>query len=199
MRSIPDAVLTAMDEGRVVLHAAHVIENMDSPSDGGVWSGHYDLTVDGVLCRGLGATTLMAPVTYEVGVGANGVSVNLASTDTILITTVLSQDLRNRFVTIYALYFDQHGTTLLHTEAEFYGTVDQVLTRETPAGEALVTFQLEGEAQGSQRGLGRLAADQDQKKIDPADTAFRRISTVSEKVLTWFGKEPRRAAVSITS
>lgn len=202
MRDIPPEVLALLDVGQITYAVAYQIET-DDPGDGAIWSGIGPLQIElgGQVFTGITAPGLAVTITHEVGSGANGVSVNFASTDSTLVSLFLAQDYRNRWVTIYDLYFNIQGTLLLHAEPVFFGTIDQILTRDIPGdpGEAAVTVQIEGEAQGAQRGLGRLAADQDQRLIDSADTSMRLISTISERTLAWFGKEPKRAAVALDS
>lgn len=199
MRSVSAPTIALMSEGKIRYHVAYLMELPDSPNDGAIWSGSGDLTFDGITYRGLVASAMATPLTFTVGIGAEGATMGITSLDAALFSKVLTANIRNRWVTIYDLYFNVQDSSLLHYEPVFSGTIDTVSTRDVPGDLAALEINASGEGQGAERGLGRLAADQDQKKIDPLDTAFRLVSTIAQRVLVWFGKEPRRSAVSITS
>lgn len=196
MRDISSTVIDLLDEGRVVLHAAYKIE---SSTPQRVWSGYGTITVAGESYVGIGATNLVCAITSEVGQAANPVTLGLSGVDPQWIPSAIEDDLRGKVVTIYTLYFDEDGTSLLDTELEFHGTVDQVITAFVPGeeGSADLNFNLESEARGSQRSGGRLAAGQDQRLIGSTDGSMDAISVAPDIVLYWDGAEPKRAAVAL--
>jgi hypothetical protein len=196
MRDISETVLGLLDQGRIVLHAAYKVE---SATPQRVWSGYGSLTVAGETYTGIGATNLVCAITSEVGQAANPVTLALSGVDPQWIPSAIEEDLRGKIVSIYALYFDEDGTSLLDTELEFHGTVDQVMTAFVPGdeGSADLNFNLESEARGSQRSGGRLAAGQDQRLIASTDGSMDAISVAGDIVLYWDGAEPQRAAVAL--
>lgn len=202
MRTISAPTIALLDAGQVTEHVGYLMQTESSPSDGAAWSGAGPLTIDGIVYTGLQANSLATSITHEIGVGANGVTVRLSSNDSFIISQVLGQDLRGRWLTIKCLFFNVQGTVLLHDEDVFFGNINEVVTQDTPGdgiepGLAVVEIRAVGEAQGLERGLGRLAANQDQLHIDPTDTGMRRTATAGDIVLTWGGSAPKRAAVAL--
>lgn len=202
MRSYSAPVIAQLVAGQAGAGVAFLMETENSPTDGAVWNGAGNLTLDGVVYVGLQTNGIAVTITHELGVGANGITVRFSSNDSWIISQVLGQDLRGRWLTIKDLTFNVQGTVLTHDEDVFFGNVDRVQTSDIPGdgtepGVAVVEIHAVGEAQGLERGLGRLAANQDQAHVDPADTGFRMTATAGSIVLTWGGSAPLRAAVAL--
>ena len=196
MRSISAETLALLDEGRITQHACMEIESDPIIR---VWSGYGSLTVGGDAYTGIGASNLAPAFTSQIGQGAEPVTLTLSGIDPTWIPTVLETDMRGRFVRLTSLLFDEHGTELLETVEEFFGTVDTITTSLTPGedGDASVIFGIESEARGAGRSGGRLAAGPDQRLIDADDGSMDAMSTAPDIQLYWDGTEPQRASVAL--
>ena len=197
MRAIPPTVLNLLGEGKITLGAAIWIDapNMSIWAGGGTLTMNYPTAATNYI--GLEAPAMYPGAAFEIGNSANGIEVTLASTDARLIPSMIEQDFRGRDVIVYRLYFDEHATGLLHVEPFFYGSIDKIVTRDTPGGYGVISVQIEGEARGSQRTGGRIASDQDQRLVDGTDTSMRYIALAGEIKLIWGGKPPQRAGSAL--
>ncbi len=190
-RSISTAAIDAIAAGACIVSGALRIM---TPAPQCIWGGFWDLSFDGYTYTGLGEPELARGPSFAIGASEIGMTIAVSSLHPELVPAVLEQDMRGAAVVQHRLFFDQHGTTLLHAEPWFRGKVDNVPVSDVPGGAGTIRFKLEGVLRGLGRSGGRLTADQDQRLVDADDGSHRYVSTSGELVLYHGSGAPLRAS-----
>ncbi len=195
MRSLATAAMAAIEDGTAQIAGAVEILAVDEAIR--VWSGHGILPLEGEDYLPLGDRDLGIATGAALGGIAQNLSLSLSGIEPALLELLDAASIKGAPVRVITLVFDCSGTQLLDHFVHRRGRVDRVSQKETSAGTATITVEVEGPGRGLGRRTGRMRSDADQRLIDPDDGGMRQVSFAAEKTLYWGGRRPSRAGASL--
>lgn len=185
MRDMESGVVTALGS-RETSPALLAWFEFDS-AEIGMWSGYGDIVWDGKTFHGGGSFIGISAIEETQDIVAKGVTLSLNGISSENIAACLTEDLKNRPVTIWwaLLSNDPEGAYFIEDPVRvFSGLMDTV--EFTDSGETSdIRLTVENVLYIGQRAKVARYTDEDQRKKYPNDTGLSRINNLQDKELVW--------------
>lgn len=193
MKTLPADALAAIQSGQVVIAGA---ARFAFGTTYRLWSGFGTVTINAESYTGVGARSLITPISSSVGSGVEAVELQLSNLDADIAATIEAEDYHQKPVTIYRLIFDAAGTSLLVASLFYVGRVDVVRIVESGGGDASILMTIEGAGRDMDRAGVRLRSDTDQRVLGAStDGGMKHISVAGQRTLSW-GQKPQAAPIA---
>lgn len=160
-----------------------------------LWSGDGNITIDGNVFTGIGASALIAPINSELGGSSTSLEVSLSNLDPVIAATIEAEDYHQKPAITWRLIYDETGTELLDAVVFHRGRVDTVIIREQVDSTSTLQFTIEGPARDMDRSGSRMRSDADQRILGGAtDGGMKNVSIGALIDLAWGNKPDKVAA-----
>ena len=187
MLTVPQAVLATMDAGKESIRGL-IRFDLGSGTYGFARSS-VPITYDGVVYRP-SSLIGVGELPMSMGTQADGFTVELAASpqDDLtpeVLSTIHSEDYRDRPVTILDAIYDPDTGALLSVEVMKRGYIDFIDHVADPEGGDRLIAQCEGRGLDYSRRNGRQANDADQARRSATDTFFKHASSAGTVEFKW--------------
>ena len=149
-----------------------------------VWSGDYDLVIDGGTYTGVGTLLSISNIEDTLELKSSGLSVALAGMDTTVLDLALTENYQNRFITVYLGYLSGGTDTTVGTMTLFKGRMQSMVINDDPNG-STITVDAENRLIDLQRPSNLRYTKESQQFIDSTDTCFNRVQSLQDKEIVW--------------
>ena len=184
-RGLTASFLTAADAGTV--YPALLASFDFSSAHLNLWSGFGNLVYNSITYAGAGSLVGVSSIEESEETRANGISFKLNGIPSSLISSILSEDYRNRVCTVsLALFASLTASAPISEPAVmFIGRMDQVFMDDN--GEtAAINLTAESRLIDLQRASVRRYTDEDQRSGSfTADLGFQYVAGLQDKQLMW--------------
>lgn len=183
-RGLTASFKTAADAGTV--YPALLASFDFSGGDVNVWTGIGDLAWNSITWSGIGDLGGVTPVQESASTRANGLQFTLNGISSAMVSSILSEDYRNRNCKLYlALFASLTATSPIADPALlFSGRMDQcVLDDDGQTSKINVTA--ESRLIDLQRARERRYTDEDQRAVFSGDVGLEYVAALQDKALLW--------------
>ncbi len=185
-RGLTAGFLTAADAGTVY---PAILASFDfSGADINVWTGIGDLLWNGTTFSGIGDLGGVSAIEESEETRANGLSFTLNGISSAMVSSILSEDYRNRTCTVYlALFASLTATAPITSPATmFVGRMDQAIL-DDDGDTATINLTAESRLIDLQRARERRYTDEDQRANPSytADLGLQYVAGLQDKELMW--------------
>lgn len=188
MRVISADAIAALDSGRFRVRCLLRVEADDG--DLAIWDDLGSIIVEGVTYVGAPGRFTVGPVSSVADFSARNCDVVLSGLDLEVVGLIDQADWHQRPITIQRVILSEAAPQVLNLMPYFVGFLDQMIWREKPDGQSVVTFRCEAAARENARKGARTRSDSDQRQRDAADGFFSAVVAASTTNIEW----GRRAA-----
>ena len=151
------------------------------------WTGIGDISVDGITWNGVGDFGGVSPVDETSETRANGVSFTLNGLNSSLVSSILSENYRNRDCSLCLWLFSSlTASTPITSALMFKGRMDQCIL-EDDGSSARVSINAESRLIDLQRSRERRYTDEDQRAAFPGDVGLECVAGLQDKEIIWGG------------
>lgn len=183
MRIISSQALAALDSGRFRVRC---LLRADIPSGVfAVWDDIGSITVGGTVYTGAAGRFTVSPVSSVADLSARNVDVTLSGLDSEAGSIVDRTDWHQRPILIQRVIISEDAPQVLSVVPYFSGFLDQMIRKEKPGGQSIMTFRCEAAARELSRNGARTRSDADQRQRDPQDGFFKFTASAVVTNVTW--------------
>ena len=191
-RGLSAGFITAADAGTV--YPALLASFDFSGGQVNVWSGTGNLSWNSLTFAGVGDFSGISAIEETGETRANGLSFRLNGIPSSLVSTILTENYRNRTCTVYlGLFASLTATSPITAPATmFVGRMDQAFM-EDDGNTASINLTAESRLVDLQRTRERRYTDEDQQAAYSGDVGFEYVAGLQDKDLLWgaSGAAPR--------
>jgi len=149
-----------------------------------VWSGDYDLSLDGNTYTGAGTLLSISNIEDTLELKSSGLSVALAGMDATVLDLALTENYQNRFITVYLGYLSGGTDTVAGTMTLFKGRMQSMTINDDPNGSTL-SVDAENRLIDLLRPYNLRYTKESQQGISSGDTCFDRVQSLQDKEIIW--------------
>jgi len=149
-----------------------------------VWSGDYDLSLDGNTYTGAGTLLSISNIEDTLELKSSGLSVALAGMDATVLDLALTENYQNRFITVYLGYLSGGTDTVAGTMTLFKGRMQSMTINDDPNG-STISVDAENRLIDLQRPSNLRYTKESQQGISSGDTCFDRVQSLQDKEIIW--------------
>ena len=149
-----------------------------------LWSGDYDLTIDGATYTGVGTLLSISNIEDTLELKSSGLSVALAGMDATVLDLALTENYQNRFISVYLGYLQGGTDTTVGTMTLFKGRMQSMVINDDPNG-STITVDAENRLIDLQRPSNLRYTKESQQYISAGDTCFDRVQSLQDKEIIW--------------
>ena len=149
-----------------------------------VWSGDYDLTIDGDTYTGAGTLLSISNIEDTLELKSSGLSVSLAGMDATVLDLALTENYQNRLITVYLGYLSGGTDTVAGTMTLFKGRMQSMTVNDDPNG-STISVDAENRLIDLQRPSNLRYTKESQQYISDGDTCFDRVQSLQDKEIIW--------------
>lgn len=149
-----------------------------------VWSGDYDLSLDGNTYTGAGTLLSISNIEDTLELKSSGLSVSLAGMDATVLDLALTENYQNRFITVYLGYLSGGTDTVAGTMTLFKGRMQSMTINDDPNG-STISVDAENRLIDLQRPSNLRYTKESQQGISSGDTCFDRVQSLQDKEIIW--------------
>jgi hypothetical protein len=149
-----------------------------------VWSGDYDLSLDGNTYTGAGTLLSISNIEDTLELKSSGLSVALAGMDSTVLDLALTENYQNRFITVYLGYLSGGTDTVAGTMTLFKGRMQSMTINDDPNG-STISVDAENRLIDLQRPSNLRYTKESQQGISAGDTCFDRVQSLQDKEIIW--------------
>ena len=185
MLTIPSEVTTLLGSGRFSLRWMLRIDLDDGPQ--GLWTGEYNVTVDGVDYARTAGNMTVDPVDASSDLDADQLKVTLCGLQSAVTDVLGGVDWHQRPATVYLAFLDSAGA-VVHALPSFSGFLDVLTIQDAAGGQATIEAVIESNNRELSRSYGRVRSDADQRSVDANDGFFKFATAANTDVEISWGK-----------
>jgi len=193
-RGLSAGFITAADQGTVY---PAILASFDfSGAQINVWTGIGDLAWNSLTFSGLGDLGGISAIEETEETRANGLSFTLNGIPSAMVSSILTENYRNRVCTVYlALFASLTATSPITAPATmFVGRMDQAILDDD--GEtSTINLTAESRLVDLQRARERRYTDEDQQAVYSGDVGFEYVPGLQDKELSWGAGTSSRGVV----
>ena len=183
MRTLSSPVLAALDSGRFRVRC---LLRADIPSGVfAIWDDIGDISVGGTTYAGAAGRFQVGPVSSTADLSARNVDVTLSGLDNAATAIIDRADWHQRAILIQRVIISEDAPQVLSLMPYFAGFLDQLIRKEKPNGQSILTFRCEASARELARNGARTRSDADQRQRAADDGFFQFTTTAVVTSIQW--------------
>jgi len=183
MLSIPTEVQAILASGRFSVRYMLRFD-LDAGSQG-MWSGTYDVTVEGVIYRALAGNIAIEAIPGSLALDADQLQVGLGG---LLpdVTSVLSGIAWHQRPAVMSIAFLNDAGEIIFVLPRFSGFLDSITISDAADGLAEIRATIESNNRALSRSTGRTRSDADQRSVSSTDEFFKYATAANtDTQITW--------------